>query len=70
VSGANLRTKSNVWFGEPPQSGTFYETTNADTYPAKTVPYNYNKQMYYKESDIPVKYYGSKYSSTSVTSPP
>ncbi|KAL4227714.1 hypothetical protein ACF0H5_013149 [Mactra antiquata] len=57
ISGANLRTKSNVWFGEPPLSGSFYHTTHAGTFPAKVVPYSYNRQSFYKESDIPVKYY-------------
>lgn len=58
VSGASLRTKSNVWFGEPPLGGTFYDTTHAEQYSAKTVPFTYSRQKYYKESDIPVKYYG------------
>lgn len=57
VSGANLRTKSNVWFGEPPLGGSFYNTTNAGTFAAKTVPYSYNRSSFHKDSDIPLDYY-------------
>lgn len=57
VSGANLRTKSNVWFGEPPLGGAFYNTTNNRTFSAKSVPYTYNRKSFYKDSDIPMNYY-------------
>lgn len=60
ISGANLRTKSNVWFGEPPLGGAFYNTTNSGAFPAKSVPYSYNGANFHKESDIPLNYYGSK----------
>ncbi|XP_052793104.1 testis-expressed protein 45-like [Mya arenaria] len=58
ISGANLRTRSNVWFGEPLLGSSFYNTTNSRSFSAKTVPYTYNRQSFYKESDIPVNYYG------------
>ncbi|KAH3837428.1 testis-expressed protein 45-like [Dreissena polymorpha] len=58
ISGANLRTKSNVWFGEPPLGGAFYNTTNSRAFPAKSLPYSYNRSSFHKESDIPLNYYG------------
>lgn len=60
ISGANLRTKSNVWFGEPPLGGAFYDTTNARSFSAKSVPYSYNRYSFYKDSDIPMNYYGKQ----------
>ncbi|XP_033749400.1 testis-expressed protein 45-like [Pecten maximus] len=57
ISGANLRTKSNVWFGEPRMSNTFYDTTTDDNFHPVTVPYTYNRAKFYKDSDIPLNYY-------------
>ncbi|KAL3867036.1 hypothetical protein ACJMK2_044273 [Sinanodonta woodiana] len=57
VSGANKLTKSSVWFGEPRLLGNYYDTTNEGTFHAKTVPYNYFRGKFYKESEIPLDYY-------------
>lgn len=59
VSGANVLTKSNVWFGEPPLGGAFYNTTHAGSFSAKSVPYSYNKYSFHKDSDVPLNYYGN-----------
>ena len=61
VSGANMRTRSTLLLGEPPLSGNFYHTTNVGTFSPKTVPYSYNRTKFYKNSDIPLNYYSSKY---------
>ena len=60
ISGANLRTKSNVWFGEPTMSRTFYDTTTDDQFQPVSVPFTYNRQKFYKESDVAMNYYDSK----------
>lgn len=57
VSGANMRTRSNILLGEPPLSGTFYNTTNTGTFSPKTVPYTYGKGKFPQTSDIPLNYY-------------
>ncbi|XP_076465799.1 stabilizer of axonemal microtubules 5-like [Babylonia areolata] len=57
VSGANLRTRSNVWFGEPVQGKKFYSTTTADTFDPKSVPYSYNRENLMQKSVVPLDYY-------------
>ncbi|KAJ8304077.1 hypothetical protein KUTeg_017660 [Tegillarca granosa] len=57
ISGANLRTKSNVLFGEPQLTSNYYDTTTEDTFKPVTVPYTYNRAKFYKSSDVPLDYY-------------
>ncbi len=60
VSGANLRTKSNVWFGDPPQGDKFFSTTTDSTYkPNEITSGKYQRPNLTTKSDIPVKYYGN-----------
>ena len=57
VSGANLRTRSNVWFGEPSLGERFYDTTTGKTFDPKSVPYSYNRDNLMKKSVVPLDYY-------------
>lgn len=57
VSGANLRTKSNVQFEEPPLTKTFYDTTTHSTFKPANVPYTYDRTKFHKETNIPMDYY-------------
>ncbi|XP_041361242.1 testis-expressed protein 45-like [Gigantopelta aegis] len=57
ISGANIRTKSNVLFGAPTMQGTYYNPTTGSTYQPKSVPYLYNRTKFRKANAIPVKYY-------------
>lgn len=57
VSGANLRTKSSVWFGEPSLNRKFYETTTHHTYIPKSIPYTYKRQNFLKKSSIPLDHF-------------
>ncbi|XP_013379784.1 testis-expressed protein 45 [Lingula anatina] len=60
VSGANKRTESNVWFGEPRMNSGFYDTTMGDEFSPKNVPYSYNRSNFHTQSAIPVNYYGNE----------
>ncbi|XP_025077928.1 uncharacterized protein LOC112554385 [Pomacea canaliculata] len=60
VSGANLRTKSSVWFGEPSLNRKFYETTTHHTYIPKSIPYTYKRQNFLKKSSIPLDHFNSE----------
>ncbi|CAG2235815.1 unnamed protein product [Mytilus edulis] len=60
ISGANLRTKSKVSFGEPQLNRNFYDTTNYDTFKGVKVPYTYDRTKFHKESSIPVNYYSKE----------
>ncbi|KAK3098905.1 hypothetical protein FSP39_024189 [Pinctada imbricata] len=57
ISGANLRTKSNVQLSEPHMTSAYYNTTMGDKFPSKSVPYTYDRTKFHKESNIPLKYY-------------
>lgn len=58
-SGADKRTKSNVWFGEPQLAQDFYDTTMEEEFNPKTVPYSY-KRGDGQKSIIPLDYYGNE----------
>ena len=57
ISGAFLRTKSNVLFGTPTLQGTYYSPTTGGTYKPKSVPYTYDRTKFRKANAIPLKYY-------------
>lgn len=57
VYGANKRTKSNVWFGEPEHVTHFYDTTMNDNFPAYNVQHVPLKHGGNYESNIPTDYY-------------
>ncbi|KAL5005132.1 hypothetical protein ScPMuIL_018588 [Solemya velum] len=57
ISGANLRTRSNVQFSEPKLSHMYYNTTMDGQFQPESVPYTYNRTKFYKDSAIPVHYY-------------
>ncbi len=57
VSGANLRTRSNVWFGEPTLGEMFYDTTTGKTFNPKSVPYSYHRENLMQKSVVPLNYY-------------
>ena len=57
MSGANLRTRSNVWFGEPTLGERFYDTTTGKTFVPKSVPYTYNRENIMQKSVVPLDYY-------------
>ena len=58
VSGANKRTKSNVWFGEPRLDGQYYETTVDSTFqPVNVPPRNTERPDFNTRSCVPVHYY-------------
>ncbi|KAL8579721.1 hypothetical protein ACOMHN_046159 [Nucella lapillus] len=57
ISGANLRTRSNVWFGEPTLGKKFYDTTTANTFDPKSVPYSYSRENLMPKSIVPLDYY-------------
>ncbi|XP_077989425.1 stabilizer of axonemal microtubules 5-like [Glandiceps talaboti] len=59
VSGADKRTASNVTFGEPKLSGTFYSTTEKDAFPPVSVPLERATSHHYS-SDVPMDYYGNE----------
>ena len=57
VSGADKRTKSNVFFGEPIPGERYYDTTNKDAFkPVEGAgPYQRNNDSH--KSNIPTDYY-------------
>ena len=57
-SGADKRTRSNVSFGEPRLNKQFYDTTMGSNFKPSTVPYSYNRINAYKDSVVPLDYYG------------
>ncbi|XP_064649535.1 stabilizer of axonemal microtubules 5-like [Lineus longissimus] len=59
-SGANKRTKSNVWFGEPRLARTFYDTTVGTEFTPADVPYKYDRSSLHAPSSIPLDYYGKE----------
>lgn len=61
VSGANLLTRSKVSLGDKQLSQTYYDTTNYDTFKENNPSRTYDRTKFHKESNIPVKYYRSKF---------
>ncbi|CAH1797265.1 unnamed protein product [Owenia fusiformis] len=60
VSGANKRTSSNVWFGEPTHNDLYYQTTMNDKYtPKYKAPYKSHRDTDHSKSSIPLDYYGN-----------
>lgn len=58
VSGANKRTKSNVWFGEPRLDNRYYETTVDSTFTPWNVPAKSTERPDFNtRSCVPVNYY-------------
>ena len=62
ISGANLRTKSNVQLSEPQMSANYYNTTMVDKFQPKSVPYTYDKTKCHKETNIPLDYFSGQLS--------
>jgi len=56
VSGANKRTASQVWFGDPDLEKQFYSTTTKEVFKPKSVPYSYDRQSCYIPSCIPLSH--------------
>ncbi|XP_005092049.1 uncharacterized protein LOC101845903 [Aplysia californica] len=56
VSGANRRTQSNVWFGDPDLDKRYYSTSTKEVFQPKRVPYSYDRQSHYIPSSIPIDY--------------
>lgn len=59
-SGANKRTRSNVWFGEPTHASNFYDTTTNTTFTPYDVKHDILTHGNNYQSNIPTDYY-SKY---------
>ena len=57
-SGADKRTKSQVWFGEPGLSDQYYETTTDSTFKPVSVPYTNHGANIDKRTAVPLDYYG------------
>ncbi|GFO13627.1 hypothetical protein PoB_004013200 [Plakobranchus ocellatus] len=68
VSGANVRTKSNVWFGDPTLNKLYYNSSTKDVYEPKSVPFTYEKGNCYIPSVIPLNYYGDRVAHEPTTS--
>ena len=58
VSGANKRTRSNVWFGEPRLGDNFYDTTTSKTFTPARAPYKLPSPDMTTKSHVPMDYYG------------
>jgi len=69
VSGADKRTKSNVWFGEPTLDDQFYSTTVDSTFTALDIkPKNTERPDLNTRSAVPVNYYPNEKHNTTTWS--
>ena len=66
ISGANRRTRSNVWFGDPDLGNKYYDVTTDMTYRPCDLPDRKNPRSDLNtKSSVPTNYYGENQKSYS-----
>ena len=57
IYGADRRTRSNVWFGDPDLGDRYYDTTMEEQYQPQKMPDKLTAQHNNTKSCVPVNYY-------------